>query len=349
MPLAMKQLSRGRFDFSKNLSMKEIRKLVSDPELEVLQTSSPVEAQTWTLINEDLLPFRPELQVRVYGFYSTVCDLSFVNRLNRLRHFSADCLLTAVGVEQIPRLELLKSLSIGIFDLESFDFLKEIPSTVTRLALEATKSKKPRLNHLSRFLSLKSLYLEGQQNDIEVLSNLTAIEDITLRSIATDGLNYLSGLERLWSLDIKLGGIRDLSAIQGKESIKYLELWQIQGLRDIRVISTLYGLQYLFLQSLRNVIAIPDLSKLCKLRRVYLENLKALVDVSALSQSPSLREFIHVSAQNMKPEQYAYLLKSPTLQTALVGFGSKKKNTAFERMMQEANVQKFGRSEFVFD
>jgi hypothetical protein len=77
------------------------------------------------------------------------------------------------------------------------------------------------------------LYLERQQQGIEVLSELKGREDLTLRSITTEGLDYISTLPRLWSLDIKLGGIRNLSAIAGKESIKYLGLWQIRGLSDM--------------------------------------------------------------------------------------------------------------------
>ena len=104
---------------------------------------------------------------------------------------------------------------------------------------------------ISRFQSLTHLYLEGQQQGIEVLSELKNLEDLTLRSITTEGLDYISMLPQLWSLDIKLGGIKDLSAIANKGSIKYLELWQIRGLSDIGVVSSLGGLQSLFLQSLR--------------------------------------------------------------------------------------------------
>ena len=221
------------------------------------------------------------IELRVYGFYSAVCDLSFVSRVGNVRRFSADCLRQATSVEHIADLENLEELSIGIYGLDSFDFLMQLPDGIKRLSLAATKSKKPQLQMLSRFQSLTHLYLERQQQNIEVLSELKRLEDLTLRSITTEGLDYISTLPRLWSLDIELGGIRNLSAIAGKESIKYLELWQIRGLSDIGVLSSLGGLQSLFLQSLINVTAIPDLSKLYNLRRLHLENLKGLkVDLS---------------------------------------------------------------------
>jgi hypothetical protein len=155
---------------------------------------------------------------------------------------------------------------------------------------------------------------------------------VTLRSVTTQDLEYISGLPRLWWLDIKLGGIRDFSAIENKHSIKYLELWQIRGLSDLSFISSLTGLQSLFLQSLRNVTAIPNLSKLTMLRRLYLENLKGLGDVSAIAQSPALEEFTHVSAQNIAPAQYEPLMRMPTLKSVRVGFGSQRKNEAFAEL-----------------
>src|SRR5207244_7008721 len=125
---------------------------------------------------------------------------------------------------------------------------------------------------------------------IEVIADLQELEDVTLRSISTPGIEYVARLPRLWSLDIKLGGIQDLSAIAGKESIKYLELWQIRGLSHISVVASLSGLQYFFLQALRNVTSIPDLSQLTNLRTLVLDNMKGLKIVSAFGKAPACEE-----------------------------------------------------------
>jgi hypothetical protein len=147
---------------------------------------------------------------------------------------------------------------------------------------------------------------------------------------------------------IKLGGIKNFSAIAGKESIKYLELWQIRGLAEISVISSLSGLQFLFLQSLRNVSALPDLSKLNKLRRLYLENLKGLMDVSAIRRAPALAEFLHISAQNIPPELYKDLMLMPTLKYLHVGFGSRKKNKEFNALVLRSGKHTGTKGQFVF-
>jgi hypothetical protein len=155
----------------------------------------------------------------------------------------------------------------------------------------------------------------------------------------------------LWSsptlgLDIKLGGIRDFSSIYGNQSVKYLELWQIRGLSDLRFISSLTGLQYLYLQALRSVIDIPDLSSLTELRRLDLQNMKGLVDVSAILQAPALREFNHVSAQNICPEHYNGLLNMPTLQCVHIGLGSQRKNERFQELALRHGKNRQGTGQF---
>jgi hypothetical protein len=193
-----------------------------------------------------------------------------------------------------------------------------------------------------------TLYLEGQQTDIEVLAELETLKDLTLRSISTPSLSYLKPLARLWSLDIKLGGISDLSGIEDKSSIKYLELWQVKDLSDISVVSSLSGLQFLFLQSLKQVRRIPDLTRLPNLRRVWLENMKGLEDLTALATAPELEEFVHTSAGNSQPAQYEALLRHPRLRRMLVGFSSDRKHRVLEKQMSEAGIEKYTRREFVF-
>jgi hypothetical protein len=322
--------------------------LASNPSIRILQTARPVSLPTWELLNQNLFALRPDIELRVYGFYSSTCDLSFVKGMSNVRRFSADCLMRAVGIEHLAALENLEELSIGIFSLDNFDFLTTLQAGIKSLFLAATRSRKPRLHELRRFHSLRKLYVEGQQNGIEVIADLQELEDVTLRSISTPGIEYVARLPRLWSLDIKLGGIQDLSAIAGKESIKYLELWQIRGLSDIRVVSSLSGLQYLFLQALRNIASIPDLSRLTKLRRLLLDNMKGLKDVSAIGPAPALEEFVHIAAQGFLPRQYENLLKSSALRQVHVGFCSKRKNEKFEALVAQSGKSKYRWTEFVF-
>lgn len=343
-----RSFGKHRVEFFDGLTEREVHDLTTNPNLRTLQTARPVSPQTWELLNRSLFATRPDVELRVYGFYSSTCDLSFVKGMTNVRRFAADCLMRAVGIEHLAALEYLEELSIGVFNLDSFDFLTALPPGIKSLFLGATKSKKPRLDGLRQFRSLRTLYIEGQQRGIEVIAELHDLEDITLKSVTIPGVECVALLPRLWSLDIKLGGIQDLSAIANKESIKYLELWQIKGLADISVISSLSGLQYLFLQSLRHVTSIPDLSRLNKLRKIVLENMKGLTDVSGIGTAPVLEEFLHVSAQGFLPKQYWELLNKPSLRQAHIGFCSQRKNEQFESLVRQSGRSQYQRTEFVF-
>jgi hypothetical protein len=349
MPLPPKRLSADRQNFDGSLTAADVASLADDPQLRVLQTSSSVDARTWLLLNENLFAVRADVELRVYGFYSSVCDLSFLRLVENVRHFSADCLMHAKGVEHLESLKNLRSLSIGIFDLDSFDFLRDLPTgQIQSLSLGQTQSKRPRIDVLQDFKALKTLYIEGQQNGIEAISSLANLEDLTLRSITAKELAFLRPLTRLRSLDIKLGGTRNITDLAGLDSIQYLELWQIKGFSDLSAISAMPGLQYLFLQSLRNVTAIPDLSKSIALRRIFLENMKGLKDFSAIATAPALEEFIHTSALGLAPEDYTQILAMKTLKKAGVWFGSDKKNQAFRALANKYGIEEYKHHPFSF-
>ncbi len=348
MPLTDKPLSKDRVQFYDSLSKREIKKIASNLDIQVLQTSRPAEISTWKLINERLLSKRPDIEIRIFGYYSQDCDLSCLEHLSNVRCLSVDCLIKASNIEALSILDQLSTLSVGIYSLESFDFLHSLPTTLKKLYLGTTKSKKPSLEHLSRFTEIEELYIEGQQKNIEAIGELNNLQKLILRSVSPKNIRFIKKLERLWSLDIKLGGIIDLSTLKDLENIKYLELWQIRGLSDISVISSLIGLQYLFLQSLRNVTEFPDMTNLFKLRRVYMETMKGLKNVNGLASAPNLEEFIHVSAQNMSPYQYKQLLERKRLKRALFGFGSDKKNEEMLRLMNANDVDRYQHTPFVF-
>jgi hypothetical protein len=341
-------LSKHRVEIKEPIRAAEIEDLVIQPALQTVQASTPLADATWEQLNTRLFARRADVELRVYGFYSAECDLSFLERMSNVRRFSADGLRQARGIDHLRALDRLEQLFLGIWALESWDCLRLIPPQLTSLSLGATKSRKPKLGILARFPLLRTLYLDGQQQEIEVIAELSKLQDLTLRSISTEGLRFLSKLQELWSLDIKLGGINDLSALEGMKSIKYLELWQVKGLRDVSVVSTLRGLQFLFLQSLPHVHCLPDLSHLNRLRKVYLENMKGITDFTPLANAPVLEEFIHVDARGRVPSDYSELLKCPTLRKATVGFGSTRKNEQFREMASKAGVGEYTRTDFSF-
>ena len=329
----------SRVQFESSITSGEIASLREDGSVTVLQTDGPVDAASWRRLDEELFSARPDIQLRIYGHRSQVCDLSFLETMTSVRSFSADCLSRATAVEAIARLPRLKSLTVGIEGLEGFEFLEKVPDSLEELGLHRTRSRKPGLRHLERFPALQRLLIEGHTRSIEVVSRLESLQQLTLRSISTTDVEYLRHLPRLRSLAIKLGGIRDLGALAGNGSIEHLELWRIRGLSSIDFVPSMKALQSLFLQDLPRLTALPLLGEARKLKRVRLENMKGLERLDPLGEAPALEEFVFASAGHLRPEDLEPVLRNPSLKSASAGFGSTKRNDRFRTLMREHGIK----------
>jgi hypothetical protein len=334
-----------RAEFNDSVTAGDLRELAKQSGLKVLQCSAPVRDDVWKLVNEHFCVARPDVELRVYGHYSIECDLRFARLLTNVRRFAADCLTRATGVEAIAEIPELESLSLGIFELTDFALLERLSPGLATLRLSATRSKRPSLAPLRKFRSLRVLYLEGHTKDIDVLSDLPELEDVTLRSITTPDLRYLAPLPKLWSLDVKLGGIRVFAGIEGKESIKYLELWQVRELSNADVVATLSGLQNLFLQSLPHVASLPGLIHSTALRRIVVDSLKGFHDFTALETAPALEEFALLAGDRQTPRQLLPVLNNPRVRKVSAFFGSDRKNHEFSHLREGHGKAEFNLSE----
>lgn len=330
-----------------SVTAEDIKKLAGQQGIDWVQCVKPPSESIFVLLNERFFSVRPEVDLRIYGRLGPYePDLSFASLMTNVRRFAADSLTSAKGVEAIAKMPRLESLSLGIYELQDFSVLERVPAGLTELSLELTKSKRPSLAPLVRFSSLRRLHLEGQSKDIEVLATLRELEDLTLRSITVPGLDFIADLAKLWSLDIKLGGIRNFSAIEGKQSIKYLEIWQVRDLDNIDIVGRLPGLQNLFLQSLPKIQSFPAMTNAKALRRICVENMKGLHDFGSLEWAPALEMFALVDGKTQTPEELIPVLKNPTVHAMIASFGSLKKNDRFVDL--RAEYGKSGRPSDIF-
>ena len=129
-----------RAELNDSASADDFRELAKQPRLRVLQCSEPVRDAVWSLVNEHFCRVRPDVELRVYGHHSRECDLSFARLLPNVRHFAADCLMRASGVEYLAELRGLQSLSLGIFELTDFNVLERLSPGLTSLR------SRPRIN-----------------------------------------------------------------------------------------------------------------------------------------------------------------------------------------------------------
>jgi internalin A len=254
----------------------------------------------------------PEMTLRAYGSYDhLIRDLEFLRFFPTLRRFAADALWAS---------------------LTSLDGLRHLPADLEELGIGATK-KRLDLSVIGRFGDLRWLFLEGQTNHLEVISGFQHLDDLTLRSITMPDLSLLLPLKALRSLDLKLGGTRDLRMLPNVGELRYLELWMIRGLTDIAAAGRIPSLRVLFLQALRQVDALPDFSQATSLREVRLETMKGIRDLGPLTTAPALEAVGLVDMRHLQPQDLALLKGLPHLRAVTPGLGSLRKNAAAAAML----------------
>lgn len=253
----------------------------------------------------------PAVAIRAYGGYDgSITDVEFLRHFGGARHVAIDAL----------------------YGLESLDGLRYLSDGLDSLVLGQTK-RRFSMAPLGRFRRLRQLYIEGHGKDIDVLSDLADLEDVTLRSLTLPNLELLLPLRRLRSLDIKLGGTTDLSPLNQMKQIEYLELWMIRGFSDLSEVSGLTGLRYLFLQALKQVTTLPDVSKCARLERIHLETMKGLTDLGPLRSSPALRDLDLLDMPQLRWQHLTPLVEHPTLRAVRLGTGSRKRNAEFRERL----------------
>lgn len=260
----------------------------------------------------------PGMGLRAYGSYDrSIQDLEFLRFFPSLRSFEVDRIYN---------------------DLASLDGLRHLPEDLDSLWIGAT-GRPLDLSVLARFGSLKDLYLEGQTRTLDVVSGLTSLEDLTLRSITLPDLSMLLPLTRLLSLDIKLGGTKDLALLPSIGRVRYLELWLIRGLTDIGPIGHMPHLEYLFLQALKQIETLPDFSGAPNLRRIHLETMKGIRDLGPIASAPSIEDLILIDMRHLKPEDLRPLAVIPQLKAVTAGLGSYRKSAAAEALVGLPSVR----------
>lgn len=312
-----------------NFSSREVRSPLTEEMLSPFPTPEGSVTFTSLLTDSDFerladwMRGYPQLSLRVSRSRdSGITDLEFLRFFPFIRHFGAVVLYHS---------------------LQSIEGLRHVSGDLESLDIGATKYKLD-LAVLERFPRLKLLALEGQIKGIAAISKLTALEDLTLRSITLPDLSLLLPLTGLRALDIKLGGTKDLGLLPRIGKLEYLELWMVKGLTDLSAVRQLPHLRYLFLQALRRVEALPDLSKDKELRRIHIETMKGLRDLRPLATAPALEQLALVDMRHLQPEDLRPLVGLPNLKGVDVGLGSDRKNKAARALLQlpEATFPKGG-------
>jgi hypothetical protein len=327
--------SRGAYFIEKGLTIKEILEIANDPYLKVILMDSLAKSELENL-EKYIFSKNPSVLLSITSNQVTKpLDLSFLPHLPSLKKLRICNALKPSNYHNIEFLNKLEEISFYCCETGLLEILNKInPENIKSLSIEGSLSKSYSVDFISKYINLKYLYIEGPCKGVEEIGKLINLEELVLRSISLPNLNFIGNLYKLWSIDIKLGGIKDFTILSELPQIKYLELWQIKGLSDISFISKMTGLQNLHLESLINVTDLPSLEKLKKLRRIKLMNLKGLKQFDKLKSAPNLEDFFFTMIHQQQPEDLIPVLENQNLKNVYVYFPSDKKNKAFEALVK---------------
>ena len=342
--------SRGAYFVRKGLTIKEIEEIAKDQYLRVILIDSLTKSEFEQL---EKYIFSKKLNIllsKTSKLLPEPLDLSFLKHLPSLKRLRICDATKLTNFDQIKFMNELEEISFYRFEPELLEILKVInPNNIKSLSIENNLSKGFNVDFISKFYNLKSLHIEGPCKGIEEIGKLLDLESLVLRSISYSNLDFIGNLTKLWSIDIKLGGIRDFTILSKLPQVKYLELWQIKGLSDISFIAKMTELQNLHLESLVNVTHFPSFEKLKKLRRIKLMNLKGLNNFDELKLVPNLQDFFFTMIHQQQPEDLIPVLQNTNLKYIYVNFPSDKNNKAFEELAKAHGKQISYLPEFIYD
>ena len=87
---SLRLVDSTRAEFDDTVTEDDVQQLAGRSSFTTLQCSAPMRDSVWSLLNDSFFALRPDVELRVYGHYSTECDLSFARRMTNVRRFAAD-------------------------------------------------------------------------------------------------------------------------------------------------------------------------------------------------------------------------------------------------------------------
>lgn len=312
-----------------------IQQIIKEKHIKTVQISDYILDVVLEKLNRIFIS-RPDISFRVYGGADKTFghgddfngwNLDFLRFVPDIRNIVIEGFeYKNTDLAVLSSLSNLKSLTLDIYDLRDFTFVKTLSSRMEHLYMNAVlKNGKPVFDcqWLLRFKSLQSLFLGKLDKNLEAIVGLSQLKKLELRAVKNKDLSFLKQMSindlSIWWCD---GSKIDLTVLSDFRTLRQLRLIRITKLDDISFISTLTGLERLELILLANITKIPNLSNLNNLAEVYIDTLNRLVDITSLVNAKNLRKVDMSGVKSMTKESVYAVLDNPNVEE-LRCFGGK--------------------------
>jgi len=281
----------GCFEFLgyKDIDDQVIRAIVDNKKIKRIQISYLLSDKAYQIIDE-ILSLRPDITFRLFDFDDEdKVDISFLLKMPHLKNLWFNCIdfkknQQKINFDVLARLRL-KQFYIECFDLRNYEFIKYLSDDLEELIIIADTMGPGVVFDcawLLKYVNLKSLWLgKKAKKNIELLSQLPKLKDLTLRGIKIADFSFLHKMN-LEKLALLWNSNNDLHELAKLKNLREIELWRINKLDDISFIEDMTNLEIIRLEDLKHVTSLPDLSKLTKLKKIVLNgtgiDMKSLPD-----------------------------------------------------------------------
>ncbi|UUZ47920.1 hypothetical protein LP420_33440 [Massilia sp. B-10] len=284
-----------RLDNPTTLDLPEIKREVALGNAVTVQYSGP--CYTIALL-ESLDKLCGELDanlcIRFYGHYFAPFDCANLKYLPSVKHLELNCMDAVENIDALKQLQCLVRLNIGIFELNTPDFLSW-PNliSIADLSLPATRKNNIDLKYLGGYSNLVRLFLGGHVRHLDTIGTLYQLTDLSLNLPSAASLTFLNRLPNLRRLRFILGGRANLDEIV-TSPLERLEIVRVKGFSSLNNLHRFRHLKSLLIEDQAQLKALDlgtDVSNLTEVRLVNCKNLETVSGLSHLSKLNSLRVF----------------------------------------------------------
>jgi hypothetical protein len=249
--------------------------------------------------------------------------VTYAEKFEQVKITVSNCIYDTYDLSFLESFPFLDSFSLTSHLFKDFDQLNSIPSKIKSLRIGSTNSTRLSLSFISKFTELKTLSLEKQKRDIEVISDLRDLEGLSLRSITMPDLSFIGNTQSLKSLRLALGGTKNLDSLPDFKILEKLDLWAINKISNIDSIADCPSLNKIELDQLSNVELVKSFKNLVNLKSLKLCRMKRLQSLQWLADAPNLKKFSLTETTHFEPDAFLPLTKSKSLQAACIYIGRK--------------------------
>lgn len=262
----------------------EIEKIGLEENLHTIQLyefTSP-KKETWETLNA-FLKDRPSIGLRIK--WEDIQDLKFYQFLPDVRN-----------------------VSISFYDTKDFTLLAS-NKRLLKFGIEETKSKAVDISFIKDFRNLQALYVDGMKKGLESISFLKNLQELTLRGVKLDSLDFLKSTPELRKLRLLYGSYEDLNALGKLENLKHLEISRVRKIENFIFINELSKLESLIIEGQTGLEELPKFENKENLEYLSISNNRNLRDISNIDKFKNLKVFWISFSENQKSREIKHLLK----------------------------------------